>query len=170
MDLLQSAVTQVTSEWNARLLVAFNTRFEGTGLKKGRKPGQEAARFNVDAETGKMIIDNGDKANDETMEVEEDVAGTAYRDSIRSVDGFSRGPNGRVKFNKDTKKRRIEEVEGGVEDVEMGDVAANAGRKGKKRSPGKVGREFRSKVRPYNHGHPTLIRLIDRSTESGWRC
>lgn len=170
MDLLQSAVTQVTSEWNARSLVALNTRFEGTGLKKSRKPGQEAARFSVDTETGKMIIDNGDKANDETMEVEEDVVGTAYRDSIRSVDGFSRGPNGRVKFNKDTKKRRREELEGEVEDVEMGDVAANAGRKGKRLSPGKVGKEFRSKVRICNHGCPTLIRLMDRLTESGWRC
>ena len=161
MDLLQSAVTQVTSKWNARLLAAFNTRFEGTGLKKSRKLGQEAARFNVDAETGKMIIDNGDKANDETIEVEEDVVGTAYRDSIRSVDGFSRGPNGRVKFNKDTKKRRREELEGEVEDVEMGDATANAGRKGKRHSPGKVGKEFRSKVRAYNRGYPTLTRLID---------
>jgi len=93
-----------------------------------------------------MIIDDGGEVDGETMEIEEDVVGTAYRDSIRSVDGFSRGPNGRVKFNKDTKKRRREEVEGEIEDVEMGDVAANTDRKSKKRSPEKLGKEFRSKV------------------------
>lgn len=95
-----------------------------------------------------MIIEDGDGAGDETMEVEEDVVGTAYRDSIRSIDGFSRGPNGRVKFNKDTKKRRREELEGETEDIEMGDVTGNTGRKNKKNSPEKVGKEFRSRVRP----------------------
>ena len=120
-------------------------------MKKSRKRGQEATRFNVDAETGKMIIDGGDEANDGTMEVEEDVVGTAYRDSIRSIDGFSRGPNGRVKFNKDTKKRRREELEGEIEDIEMSDMTANTGGRSKKRSPEKVGKEFRSRVCAYNH-------------------
>lgn len=92
-----------------------------------------------------MIID-GDEANGDAMEVGEDVVGTAYRDSIRSVDGFSRGPSGRVKFNKDTKKRRREELEGEIEEVEMGDAAVNTGRKNKKTSPEKLGKEFRSKV------------------------
>lgn len=92
-----------------------------------------------------MIVGGGDEAKDEMME--EDVVGTAYRDSIRSVDGFGRGPGGRVKFNKDTKKRRREELEGEIEDVEMGDITVEAGRKGKRRSPEKLGKEFRSKVR-----------------------
>lgn len=94
-----------------------------------------------------MIIDDRDEANDETVEAEEDVVGTAYRDSIHSVDGFSRGPGGRVKFNKDTKKRRREQLEEEIEDVEMDDVAVNTNRKNKKRSPEKLGKEFRSKVR-----------------------
>ena len=94
-----------------------------------------------------MVIDDRDEANDETMKAEEDVVGTAYRDSIHAVDGFSRGPGGRVKFNKDTKKRRREEKESEIEDVEMGDVATNTNRKNKKRSPEKLGKEFRSKVR-----------------------
>lgn len=94
-----------------------------------------------------MIIGVGDEANDETMVAEEDVVGTAYRNSISSVDGFSRGPGGRVKFNKDTKKRRREELEGEIEDVQMGDVTINTNRKSKKRSPEKLGKEFRSKVR-----------------------
>lgn len=98
-----------------------------------------------------MIIGDEDEADGEAMEVEEDVVGTAYRDSFRAVDGFSRGPNGRVKFNKDTKKRRREELEGESGDVEMGDVAANAGGKNKKRSPEKLGKEFRSKVSVSNH-------------------
>jgi ribosomal RNA-processing protein 12 len=103
-----------------------------------------------------MIIGDGDEETGETMEVEEDVVGTAYRDSIRSTDGFSRGPNGRVKFNKDTKKRRREELEGETEDVEMGDVAANTGRKSKKHSPEKLGKEFRSKVRASNRPHDIM--------------
>ena len=147
----------------------LTTAFEGARSKKSRKAGQEAARFKVNAETGKMIIDD-DEANDETMEVEEDVVGTAYHDSIRSVDGFSRGPNGRVKFNKDTKKRRREELEGEIEDVEMGDTTVNTGRKSKKHSPEKVGKEFRSKVRAYNRAHPVMARPADRGAESGRRC
>ena len=117
-----------------------------------------------------MIIDDGDEAGGETMEVEEDVVGTAYRDSIRSIDGFSRGPNGRVKFNKDTKKRRREELEGETEDVEMGDVAANTGRKSKKRSPEKLGKEFRSKVRASDRARGLIAGVADRSTESRRRC
>lgn len=124
---------------------------EGTRFKKTRNPGQEAARFKTDNETGRMIIDDGDGPNDGKMEVEEDVVGTAYRDSIRSVDGFSRGPSGRVKFNKDTKKRRREELEGEIEDIEMGGVTIDTGRKSKKHSPEKLGKEFRSKVCASQH-------------------
>ena len=31
---------------------------------------------------------------------DEDVEGNAYRENLTSVDGFTRGPNGKVKFNK----------------------------------------------------------------------
>lgn len=142
--------------------------FEGARSKKSRKPGQEAAQFKADAETGKIIIGDGGEGNDVAMEVEEDVVGTAYRDSIRSTDGFSRGPNGRVKYNKDTKKRRREELEGEADDVEMGDVVANTGGRNKKRSPEKVGKEFRSKVRTSNYLRGVAA-VTDRSTESGRR-
>jgi ribosomal RNA-processing protein 12 len=37
--------------------------------------------------------------------------GTAYMESMVSTDGFTRGPSGRIKFNKDTKKRRRAEAE-----------------------------------------------------------
>ena len=88
-----------------------------------------------------MVID--DKANeDEAME--EDVAGAAYKESLTSVDGFTRGPNGRVKFNKDTKKRRRENED---EDVEMADgEATSAAKKAKRKADPKFGHEFKAKV------------------------
>lgn len=83
----------------------------------------------------------------------EDVEGTAYREAMTSVDGFTRGPNGRIKFNKDTKKRRRENKEDGDGDVEMVDVdAAGKGgkeRPAKKRTDEKLGKEFKAKVHPY---------------------
>ena len=116
-----------------------------------------------------MIIDDIDEAKDEIMEAEEDVIGTAYGDSIRSVDGFSRGPGGRVKFNKDTKKRRREELEDEIQDVEMGDVTINTNGKSKKRTPEKLGKEFRSKVRISRHAYDMMTCMADLPIESGRR-
>lgn len=77
-----------------------------------------------------------------------DVAGTAYRESITSVDGFTRGPNGQIKFNKDTKKRRRDEDAN--QDVEMADVdelaSGNRSKKPKKKADPKFGHEFKAKV------------------------
>jgi len=75
-----------------------------------------------------------------------DIAGSAYKESMTSVDGFTRGPNGRIKFNKDTKKRRREnEDEDG--DVEMADGGATGtAKKNKKRTEPKIGHEFKAKV------------------------
>ena len=84
-------------------------------------------------------------ANDAREEPSTDVAGTAYRESITSVDGFTRGPNGRVKFNKDTKKRRREN-EDTTGDVEMADGEAIKGRKSKRHSDQKLGHEFKAKA------------------------
>jgi ribosomal RNA-processing protein 12 len=89
-----------------------------------------------------MIIDESDSETDNVAEP--DVAGTAYREALTSVDGFTRGPGGRIKFNKDTKKRRRENaVED--EDVEMAEEEP-ARPTGKKRSEAKLGHEFRAKV------------------------
>jgi len=98
-----------------------------------------------------MIID-GDVDSDAEKIVPQnaatDVAGTAYRESITSVDGFTRGPNGRIKFNKDTKKRRRDEE--AIQDVEMADVdeLSSGGRpkKPKKNVDPKFGHEFKAKV------------------------
>lgn len=92
-----------------------------------------------------MIIDEEDSDNE--AQQMPDVAGTAYHESMTSVDGFTRGPNGRIKFNKDTKKRRRENDE--IEDVEMADGEAKSGKvpKAKRRSDVRLGQEFKAKVR-----------------------
>lgn len=91
-----------------------------------------------------MVIDDG--SDEEAVAGADAVAGDAYRESLTSVDGFTRGPNGKVKFNKDTKKRRREADE--AEDVEMADADAGqkAGKKSKKRTDPKFGHEFKAKV------------------------
>lgn len=98
-----------------------------------------------------MIIDeDADSDSDDAAggAGREDVEGTAYREAITSADGFTRGPNGRIKFNKDTKKRRRENREDGDGDVEMGDADGKAAaRPGKRRTEEKLGREFKAKVR-----------------------
>lgn len=92
-----------------------------------------------------MIIDSDSDSDANAKDVGGDVAGSAYRESITSVDGFTRGPNGRVKFNKDTKKRRREHE---AEDVEMadGEAVSGKGRKNKRKSDVKLGHEFKAKV------------------------
>ena len=77
----------------------------GGSQRQRRKPGQDASKFKEDAETGKMLIESDDDS-DAVADAAEDVEGDAYRESLTSVDGFTRGPNGRIKFNKDTKKRK----------------------------------------------------------------
>ena len=112
---------------------------------------RDHSHFKTD-ESGKMIFDESDPESHGDA-AEEDVAGTAYREALTSADGFTRGPGGRVKFNKDTKKRRRENaVED--EDVEMGEV--EAAKPGMKRSEGKIGHEFRAKVR--------------KLSKLSWRC
>ncbi|KAI0630149.1 NUC173-domain-containing protein [Trametes polyzona] len=131
MDLLSGAASRVTTAASG----------------KRKKPGQDAARFKTEEDTGKMIIDDdSDEGDGAGGGAEGDkVAGDAYRESLTSVDGFTRGPNGKVKFNKDTKKRRREaEAE---EDVEManGEAGQKPGKKSKKKAEPKFGQEFKAK-------------------------
>lgn len=93
-----------------------------------------------------MIIDANSAFDHEDASASTDVAGIAYRESMTSVDGFTRGPNGRIKFNKDTKKRRREADE--AEDVEMadGEMAPISTKKNKRRAEPKLGHEFKAKV------------------------
>ncbi|KAG0698148.1 armadillo-type protein [Suillus ampliporus] len=130
MDLLQGAASRLTS----------------AQANRRRKPGQDAGRFKTDADTGKMVINEDEESDIEVSarKAAKDVAGSAYRESMTSVDGFTRGPNGRIKFNKDTKKRRRQnEDEDG--DVEMADGAAATTKKNKQRTEPKLGHEFKAK-------------------------
>jgi len=129
MDLLQGAASRITNAQSNRR----------------RKPGQDASRFKTDEDTGKMIIDSDSDSDANAKGASADVAGSAYRENITSVDGFTRGLNGRVKFNKDTKKRRREHDE--AEDVEMadGEASSGKGRKSKRKSDVKLGHEFKAK-------------------------
>ena len=113
--------------------------------KARRKPGQDAEKFKVDDESGKMLIESDSDDSDD--QAEEDVEGTAYKEALTSADGFTRGRNGVVKFNKDTKKRRRENAEMDDGDVEMADATATLDRKQKrKKSVVRVGQEFKAKV------------------------
>ncbi|KAF8973157.1 NUC173-domain-containing protein [Flammula alnicola] len=140
MDLLSGAATRVT---NAK-------------SNRRRQPGQDASHFKTDEETGKMIIDADSDAEEAAAQNPAlDVAGSAYRESITSVDGFTRGPNGKIKFNKDTKKRRREED--AIQDVEMADaeeLTSTKAKKSKKRDEPKFGHEFKAKVRVEVHFCP----------------
>ncbi|TFK53636.1 NUC173-domain-containing protein [Heliocybe sulcata] len=133
MDLLEGAASRIASKY------CFSP-----SQSRRRKPGQDAGRFKTDEDTGKMVIDNSDS---EEAPMEEDVVGTAYREGLTSVDGFTRGPNGRVKANRNTKKRRRENAETD-QDVEMEDATsaqdAKKGSKQRKTEP-KLGHEFKAK-------------------------
>jgi len=123
------------------LLSGAASRFTNARGRRQSKKGQDAARFKTDEGTGKMIIEESE--SDAVGVAELDVAGTAYQEALTSVDGFTRGPSGRIKFNKDTKKRRRENaVED--EDVEMAETEP-ARTAGKKRSEAKLGHEFKAK-------------------------
>ena len=98
-----------------------------------------------------MVIDDED-ADEESGAAADDP----YKESLTSADGFTRGPNGRVKFNKDTKKRRRENVDND-EDVEMGDVDAVNAKKNKRRTEVKLGHEFRAKVRSCPFPYLTML-------------
>lgn len=112
--------------------------------KKQRQPGRDASHFKTDEDTGKMVIDEEDE--EENEEEGDAVAGDAYRESLISADGMTRGPNGRIKFNKDTKKRRRMEEDMDI-DVDMGDAdATSSGKKAKRKDEPKLGHEFKAKA------------------------
>ena len=152
MDLLEGAAMRMTG-FSPTLTVLFERGWfyfilDSKG-KRRRKPGQDASHFKTDKDSGKLIIDS-DSDDEANAQEATDVAGTAYREKITSVDGFTQGPNGRIKFNKDTKKRRLEEAN--MEDVEMADVeeSTSKSKKMKKKSEVKLGHEFKAKVSLYS--------------------
>jgi ribosomal RNA-processing protein 12 len=111
---------------------------------KRRRPGQDAADFKTDKESGRMIIDeDGPEDAPTTNDV---LAGSAYQTAITSVDGMSRDARGRLKLNKANKRSRALEAENDVDMLE-GIMDDDKDRKKKaKRTSEKLGSEFRSKV------------------------
>lgn len=121
--------------------------------KAARKAKDSGRDFKKDSDTGKLII-NSDSDSAAGSEVDEDarLAGAAYQEALTSADGFTRDARGRVKFNKDTKKRRRDAMNVDEnEDVEMADANASGtqggkNKKQKRKAPTKVGQEFKAKV------------------------
>ncbi len=95
-----------------------------------------------------VIDDDSGNVNEATGDTEEAVAGNAYKESLTSVDGFTRGPGGRIKFNKDTKKRRREDndIDDDIEMADSENVSARRKHKKTNEEP-RLGHEFKAKVR-----------------------
>ncbi|KAG8697143.1 hypothetical protein FRC09_008038, partial [Ceratobasidium sp. 395] len=115
---------------------------------KRRQPGRDAAKFKTESTTGKLIVE--ESSDEQEDENEGDVIeGVAYREMLTSTDGHTRDASGRVKFGKDTKKRRAAEREAEDQDVEMADGTATgkdgSRKKKQKQAVIKVGAEFKAK-------------------------
>ncbi|KAG8741083.1 hypothetical protein FRC10_003323 [Ceratobasidium sp. 414] len=135
MDLLHGSAARLTTS-------AQQTR--------RRQPGRDAAKFKTESSTGKIIVEESSSDEDEGGgDGGDEMAGAAYREMLTSTDGQTRDASGRVKFGKDTKKRRAAEREAEDGDVEMAD-GTGAGKDGsrnkkKKQAVVKVGTEFKAK-------------------------
>jgi ribosomal RNA-processing protein 12 len=142
--------------------------------KRRREPGQEAAKFRTDEDTGKMIISDSDSdatTNKKTPKhsIDEQLAGAAYKDTLVSVDGFTRNPNGTIKFHKDTKKRRKEEMEMGDMEIDALEAQPKGGvgpERTKKRKEARIGQEFKAKVRNVT----SQVIFANGSTAGWWGC
>jgi ribosomal RNA-processing protein 12 len=94
-----------------------------------------------------MIIDddNSDSDAPHLKSKAEYIDANLYKESLTSVDGFTRTSHGKVKFHKDTKKRRREEMS--EDDVEMADIALDEmASMPKKRNQLKIGQKFKAKA------------------------
>ena len=130
-----------------------------------RKPGQATAEFKLDEETGKMVIDDASES-EQNGEEPDDVAGAAYREAITSADGFTRGAGGRVKFNKNTKKRRRAGEDEDADAMDVDDTQPKR-RTNKRKAEVKLGHEFKAKVSVQRSFW--LICHVIESAESWWR-
>jgi ribosomal RNA-processing protein 12 len=156
LDLLDGTISKLSSKSEPMPLDNLSNELYPEGGAKRRKPGFEATKFKTDEDTGKMIIADSDSdvgANTSKLStkpsVNDALAGAAYRETLVSVDGFTRNPNGTIKFHKDTKKRRKEEMEMEM-DVDVDDATGKKHAAGPhrtpKKKPARVGQEFKAKV------------------------
>ena len=150
MDLLNDAKTHLTRMFKIYMFrpVAYGMPVGKAVSAKRRKGGED---FSVNVETGKMMINENEPGLNDMKHnhKEEDVEGTAYRENMVSVEGFTRLPNGQIKFHKDTKKRRRENEETEKNDIEMLDETqgSGGGKASKRRETVMPGQVFKAKVR-----------------------
>ncbi|KAG0206664.1 hypothetical protein BGX28_001912 [Mortierella sp. GBA30] len=116
-----------------------------------RQPKDLSSAFKTSSD-GKLVIDETDSENEDGDEeevdeaqMELDQAENNYLESLKSVDGFSRGQGGKIKFNKTNKRG----VLGKDDDTEM-ELAGGSGpirnKGGKDQRPMKVlGQDFKAK-------------------------
>jgi ribosomal RNA-processing protein 12 len=122
-----------------------------SNAKKGRTPGQDARHFKTD-KTGKLIINEEEPSSNGNAAADPNGEGTAFIAAQRGVDGMRRDERGNLKFNRNTKRSRDEEI--GVDlDEYLGEKDKGKGGGGKKKKGtgqgggvGRLGEEFRAKV------------------------
>lgn len=154
----QEAAKFKTDEGSGKMIIVDSSDDESAPQKaKAKSQFQPQSKVRFGGSATEMDVDNN---VDTTDAAGGGAGGNAYLEGMVSTDGFTRGPNGRVKFNKDTKKRRRIEIE---MDVDGGGETGGRGgegregregeREGKRRSLGggggekKLGHEFKAKVR-----------------------
>ncbi|PWN37806.1 NUC173-domain-containing protein [Meira miltonrushii] len=128
-----------------------------------RQPGQEASRFTLDEETGRMVIEDPDEpqTDEEENQIDVEGAGRAYLDRERGVHGMSTDKNGKVRLNKNNKRNRAADEEMEAEQMELEEQLAALQRqreaasetngtsatnnKKRKQERKQIGQEFRAK-------------------------
>ena len=101
---------------------------EALQVERCRKPGHEAPIFKTAPETSRMTVDDDNSGSDilHVKSESEYIGAKVYRESLTSIGGFTRGPQGLNKFYKDTQMRRREEMS--EDGVEMTDAVVEDGR------------------------------------------
>jgi len=118
-----------------------------SAASRKRKPGQDAERFKTD-KSGKLVITD-DEAEQGVNSNGNDVAGSAFINATRGIDGARRDARGNLRFNKNTKRSRAQEQALGMNlDEVMGEKPKDRDGRKKKKSKvvGRLGEEFRARV------------------------
>lgn len=114
---------------------------------KSRKPGQDASHFKTD-KSGKLIIPDDKDEIEQDEPASRSMEGTAFIAAQSGVDGASRDARGNLRFNKNTKRSRMEDDDMDVDfDESIKKAYMPEQKKKKKEQSKKLGEEFRAKVR-----------------------
>lgn len=92
-------------------------------MNRKRQPGQEASKFTLDEETGRMLIEDPDEPQSDADETGDQIdvegAGRAYLDRERGVHGITTNKDGKVRLNKNNKRNRAADEEMEAEQMEL---------------------------------------------------